>query len=216
MIPIVFDLDGTLMHSAPDLHAACVKMLADAGAPTPDLATVTSYIGNGVPKLVERAIANAGLPPEDHAQCVKVFMSYYDADPATLTKLYPNLLTLLKALKARGHKMAVCTNKPEAPARVILKLLGIEDFFEVIVGGDTMPTHKPDPAPLHECLRLMGVETCLYVGDSEVDAETADRAKMPMALFTEGYRKTPVDELPHDFAFDDFAALGPYIASFKP
>jgi phosphoglycolate phosphatase len=107
--------------------------------------------------------------------------------------------------------MAVCTNKPEAPAREILRLLDAEHYFEVLVGGDSLPVHKPDPAPLLECLKQLNVETCLYVGDSEVDAETADRAKMPMAIFTEGYRKTPVAELPHDFAFNDFAELGPYI-----
>jgi len=211
MTPIVFDLDGTLIHSAPDLHAACTKMLRDEGKPEQSLDTVTGYIGNGVPKLVERAMAAAGIDAGDHARMVKVFMKYYDADPATLTVLYPNLRALLDKLKAEGRKMAVCTNKPEAPAREILRLLDAEHYFEVLVGGDTMPTHKPDPAPLHECLRQMGVETCLYVGDSEVDAETADRAKMTMALFTAGYRKTPVEQLPHDFAFGDFAELGPYI-----
>ncbi len=211
MTPIVFDLDGTLIHSAPDLHAACCKMLRDEAKPEPSLQTVTGYIGNGVPKLVERAMAAAGIAPDQHARLVTAFMKYYDADPATLTVLYPNLRDLLDKLKSEGRKMAVCTNKPEAPAREILRLLDAEHYFEVLVGGDSLPVHKPDPAPLLECLKQLNVETCLYVGDSEVDAETADRAKMPMAIFTEGYRKTPVAELPHDFAFNDFAELGPYI-----
>ncbi|WP_456389108.1 phosphoglycolate phosphatase [Profundibacter sp.] len=213
MIPIVFDLDGTLVDSAPDLHAACVKMLADEGAPTPDLQTVIGYIGNGVPRLVELAMKEAGIAADQHARLVKSYMVHYDADPVTLTTIYPNLLELLENLKTKGHRLAVCTNKPESPARVILKMLGIEHFFDVVVGGDTLAVKKPNPEPLFECLKLMGVERCLYVGDSEVDAETADRANMPMALFTQGYRKTPVDELPHAFAFDDFAALGPYIES---
>ena len=213
MIPIVFDLDGTLVDSAPDLHAACVKMLADEGAPTPDIATVIGYVGNGVPRLVELAMQDVGIAADQHARLVKSYMAHYDADPVTLTTLYPNLLAMLEALQAKGHRMAVCTNKPEAPARVILKALGIEQFFEVVVGGDTLVVKKPNPEPLFECLKLLGVASCLYVGDSEVDAETADRAKMTMALFTKGYRKTPVDQLPHAFAFDDFAALGPYIES---
>jgi len=215
MIPIVFDLDGTLIHSAPDLHAACVKMLADEGAPTPGLETVIGYIGNGVPRLVELAMIDAGIAADQHTRLVKSYMVHYDADPVTLTTVYPNLLVLLENLHVKGHKLAVCTNKPEAPARVILNMLGIEHFFDVVVGGDTLAVKKPNPEPLFECLKLMDVPSCLYVGDSEVDAETADRAKMPMALFTKGYRKVPVSELPHDFAFGDFAALGPYIESFK-
>ena len=155
----------------------------------------------------------SGIAADQHARLVQAYMVHYDADPVTLTTLYPNLLTLLETLKTKGHRMAVCTNKPEAPARVILNMLGIEHFFDVVVGGDTLAVKKPNPEPLFECLKLMGVPSCLYVGDSEVDAETADRAALPMALFTKGYRKIPVSELPHDFAFDDFAALGPYIES---
>ena len=211
MTPIVFDLDGTLIDSAPDLHAACSKMLADEGAPAPSLETVISYVGNGVPRLVELAMTDYGIPADQHARLVKAYMRYYDADPATLTTIYPNLLPLLETLKEKGHKLAVCTNKPEAPAREILRLLEIEHFFDVVVGGDTLPQKKPDPAPLLHVLKLLDVESCLYVGDSEVDAETADRAGQTMALFTKGYRKVPVADLPHAFAFDDFAALGPYI-----
>ena len=210
---IVFDLDGTLIDSAPDLHAACVKMLSDEGVKTPSLETVISYIGNGVPRLVELAMADTGIAADQHARLVQAYMAHYDADPATLTTIYPNLLPLLDALKSAGHKLAVCTNKPEAPARVILKMLDIEQYFDVVVGGDTLSVKKPNPAPLQHCLKLLGTNTCLYVGDSEVDAETADRAALPMALFTKGYRKVPVADLPHAFAFDDFAALGPYIES---
>ncbi len=213
MIPIVFDLDGTLIDSAPDLHAACAKMLGDECYPDPGLEKVISWIGNGVPKLVELAMKDAGIDMAQHASLVHAFMVYYDEDPVTLTTVYPNLLELLKTLKAKGHKLAVCTNKPEAPARKILQMLDIEHFFDVLVGGDTLAVKKPNPEPLHECLRQMNVETCLYVGDSDVDAQTADRAKMTMALFTEGYRKSAVKDLPHDFAFDDFAKLGPYIES---
>jgi len=213
---IVFDLDGTLIDSAPDLHAACVKTLADEGVATPSLATVITYIGNGVPRLVELAMKDAGIAADQHARLVQAFMVHYDKDPATLTTVYPNLLPLLETLHANSHKLAVCTNKPEAPARVILNMLNIEHFFDVVVGGDTLAVKKPNPEPLLECLKLMGASNCLYVGDSEVDAETADRAALPMALFTKGYRKVPVADLPHDFAFDDFAALGPYIEKFKP
>lgn len=208
---IIFDLDGTLIDSAPDLHAACVKMLARENAPAPSLEQVISYIGNGVPKLVERAMNGANIPMDQHGRLVRSFMKFYNQDPATLTTLYPNLLPVLDGLISNGHRLAICTNKPEAPARLILDMLNIEFYFDVVVGGDTLEAKKPAPEPLLHVLKLLGVDSCLYVGDSEVDAETADRAGLPMALFTKGYRKVPVDKLPHDFAFDDFADLGPYI-----
>ena len=212
---IVFDLDGTLIDSAPDLHAACVKMLAKENAPAPSLETVISYIGNGVPKLVERAMKAAAIPMDQHGRLVRSFMKFYNQDPATLATLYPNLLDLLDHLIKNGYRLGVCTNKPQAPARVILDLLDIEFYFDVVVGGDTLEQKKPDPAPLLHVLKLMEADSCIYVGDSEVDAQTADSAKLPMALFTKGYRKVPVEKLPHDFAFDDFAALGPYIESYS-
>ncbi len=208
---VVFDLDGTLIDSAPDLHAACSKMLMHEGAPAPSLEKVVSYIGNGVPKLVERAMRDNGIAADQHARLVKSYMAYYDADPATLTTVYPGLVPLLEKLRKKEYRLAICTNKPEAPAREILRLLKLEHFFDVVVGGDTLPRKKPDPAPLRHALELLGVESCLYVGDSEVDAETARRANLPMALFTKGYRKVPVDELPHQFAFDHFGALESYI-----
>ncbi len=216
MKAIVFDLDGTLIHSAPDLHAACNRMLADAGKPPQSLETVTGYIGNGVAKLVERAMATAGIPASEHARMVEIFMRHYDADPATLTRPYPGLIPLLERLKARGHALAICTNKPEAPAREILRLLEMEDYFSALVGGDTLEVRKPDPAPLHHCLELLGAPEAIYVGDSETDAETARRAALPFALFTGGYRKKPLSELPHDFAFADFADLGPWIEGRSP
>lgn len=215
MLPIVFDLDGTLIDSAPDLHAACVKMLAQENTPAPSLQTVIRYIGNGVPKLVERAMQDAGIAMSEHSRLIRAFMKFYNQDPATLTTLYPNLLPLLDALIAKGHRLAICTNKPEAPARLILDMLDIEFYFDVVVGGDTLEQKKPDPAPLLHTLQLLGTDRCLYVGDSEVDAETADRANQPMALFTAGYRKVPITRLPHDFSFDDFADLGPYIATLS-
>lgn len=215
MIPIVFDLDGTLIDSAPDLHDACVKMLTQENAPTPSLQTVITYIGNGVPKLVERAMKDAEIPMSEHGRLIRSFMKFYNQNPATLTTLYPNLLPLLDTLIAKGHRLAICTNKPEAPARLILDMLDIEFYFDVVVGGDTLDQKKPDPAPLLHALKLLETDRCLYVGDSEVDAETADRAKQPMALFTQGYRKVAITKLPHDFSFDDFADLGPYIETLS-
>lgn len=209
---IVFDLDGTLIHSAPDIHAAANRMLAGEGAAPLDMATLTSFIGNGIPKLVERAMRAREIPPTEHARLTQVMLDHYAENPATLTRLYPGIATLLPALKQANHKLGICTNKPEAPTRQILDLLGIADLFDVIIGGDSLGVKKPDPAPLQATFMGLGQDTPLYVGDSEVDAETAQRAEIPFALFTQGYRKVAVDDLTHAYRFDSFHDLAAIVA----
>ncbi len=201
---VIFDLDGTLIDSAPDLHAAANKMLESMGLKALGKAQIISFIGNGVPKLVERCLAVYGRKSDP--QAVATYLGFYDADPFTLTRPYPGVENCLKALKSAGCKLAVCTNKPEAPARVILDGLGMTPYFDFIAGGDTYPAMKPDPAPLFGCAEALGGES-LYVGDSETDEKTATNANMPFALFEGGYRKTPVSEMRHDLAFTDFADL---------
>ena len=114
------------------------------------------------------------------------------------------------ALKAAGCKLALCTNKPEAPARVILDGLDLTKYFDFIAGGDTYETMKPDPAPLQGCAQALGGD-CIYVGDSETDEKTAINAAMPFALFEGGYRKTPVSEMQHSLLFTDFTTLTAYV-----
>ncbi|MFN7225458.1 MAG: phosphoglycolate phosphatase [Paracoccaceae bacterium] len=204
---IVFDLDGTLIDSAPDIHAAVARMLADEGQAALDLATITSFIGNGLPKLVERVIARVGMETSDHQRLTKVTLDHYNAASSDLTRPYPGVVAALSALQQAGHAMAVCTNKPVAPARAILLDLGLEPFFTSVVGGDSLPVTKPDPAPLHACIAALGGGWTVYVGDSEVDAATAAAAAVPFVLFTEGYRKSPVAEMTHQASFSDFQTL---------
>ncbi|MFA5537662.1 MAG: phosphoglycolate phosphatase [Gemmobacter sp.] len=206
MTMVLFDLDGTLVDSAPDLRAAANRMLADEGAAPIDLATTISFVGNGVPVLVERIIAARGLA-RPHGELVANFLRHYEADAATLTRPYPGVPQMLETLRDAGHRLGICTNKPEAPARDILRLLGLDGYFPVVVGGDSLPRKKPDPAPLFHAARLMGGGPVAYVGDSEIDAEAAGAAAFPFALFTGGYRKSPVAALAHDAAFADFADL---------
>ena len=204
---LIFDLDGTLIDSAPDIHAAANRMLAGEGVEPLDLPTITSFIGNGLPKLVERVMAARGMDPVRHKMLTQITLDHYNADATTLTRPYPGVPQALQALEAAGHRLALCTNKPEAPARAVLADLGLAGHFPVIVGGDTLAVNKPDPAPALACVEAMGGGAAAYVGDSEVDAETAQRAGLPFYLFTEGYRKSPVAALPHKAAFADFADL---------
>ncbi len=213
---VVFDLDGTLIDSAPDIHAAVNRTLAEIGAEALSLATVTSFIGNGIPTLIERVMQARDLPAADHPELLARFSGHYDADPATLTRPYDGVMDVLAGWSAAGVPMAICTNKPDAPARSILNLMGMAAHFPVVIGGDTLPVRKPDPAPLHHAVRMLGAARVLYVGDSETDAETARRAGLPFALFTEGYRKSPVADLPHDMAFTDFSDLPAILDRLMP
>lgn len=204
---IVFDLDGTLIDSAPDIHAAVNAMLAGEGIAPLSIATVISFIGHGLPELVRQVIDHCGLPQSDHPRLLDVMRGIYNADPVALTRPYAHVLGTLELLQANGYPLALCTNKPEQPARDILQKLDLLRFFPVVIGGDSLPTRKPDPLMLQAAITSSGATAAIYVGDSEVDAATAYAAQVPFALYTQGYCHQPFDSLPHRFRFDDFAAL---------
>jgi phosphoglycolate phosphatase len=217
MAAIIFDLDGTLVDSVPDIHAAVNRMLADHGDAPMDIAQVRSFIGNGVPALIGKVMAARGENPDDtalHADREACFMRHYMAAPADLGGPFPGVGAALDVLAAAGHRLGVCTNKPVEPARAILRDLGLADRLPVIIGGDSLPVRKPDPAPLLATAEALGAKPVLYVGDSEVDAETAQRAGVPFLLFSGGYRKTPVAELANDGVFDAFGELPGLVARF--
>ncbi|MEO6300955.1 MAG: phosphoglycolate phosphatase [Paracoccaceae bacterium] len=214
MTAIIFDLDGTLIDSAPDIHAAVARTLVDMGCEPLGLAQIRSFIGNGVPVLIDRVMAarNEAANPPRRAELISRFMRHYEAASSVLTIVYPGVEAALTELQAAGHAMGVCTNKPAAAARDILHALGLDRFFQAIIGGDSLPERKPHPAPLLAVVDLLGSKTALYVGDSEVDAQTAAAAGIPLLLFTEGYRVAPVASLPHRAAFANFAELPAIVA----
>lgn len=214
---VVFDLDGTLVDSVADIHAATALFLGERGHRPLDLATITGFVGNGVPVLLERVLRAVGETHDAAAveAALPRFMAIYGAAPSALSCLFPGVAEALAALTAAGFVLGVCTNKPVAPARQVLGDFGIEACFAAVVGGDSLAARKPDPAPLRHTAALLGVPMAAvaYVGDSEVDAATAAAAGVPFLLFTEGYRKTPVAELPHQARFDRFAELPNLLAA---
>jgi phosphoglycolate phosphatase len=206
MARIVFDLDGTLIDSAPDIRALANAILAREGAAPLTLEETRSFIGNGAAVFVTRMRAARGIPDGQQLRLLSDFLSGYDA-AVDLTVPYPAVPAALAALRAEGHRLGVCTNKPVRPCRAVLQHLGLLACFDATVGGDSTPHAKPDPTPLRAAFEALGSGHCLYVGDSEIDAETAARAGIPFLLFTEGYRKSAVSEMNHVARFDRFERL---------
>jgi phosphoglycolate phosphatase len=213
MNAVVFDLDGTLIDSAPDLHIAANRMLEDLRRPPLALETVASFVGNGVPTLVARCLAATGGPAKDFDYAVSRFREHYARAPAHLTRPYVGVEMMLQRLTKFGFALGICTNKPYEFAVTILEQLGMMRFIGAVVGGDTSPKLKPDPAPLLLCLDRLGAAptSTLYVGDSEIDAETAFRAQVPFALYSGGYLRGPVDAFGPLYKFDHFEDLSDYM-----
>lgn len=205
MTPIVFDLDGTLIDSAPDFHAGANGILADEGHAPLTFDEARSFIGNGAAVFVAKMRAARGIPDSEQPRLHAEFVRRYD-DFVSLTHPYPGVIEALQRLKARGHPLGICTNKPYRPTLSVLRHLKMETLFQTIYGGDSLPVHKPDPAPLHAAFAALG-GTGLFVGDSEVDAETAQRAGVPLFLFSGGYRKSAAETMGAAVVFDDFHAL---------
>lgn len=213
MARIVFDLDGTLIDSAPDIAAAANATLAEVGADPLSVAEARGFIGAGAPKFVERMARARNLP--DPEAVLPRFLHHY-ARAVDQGVIYPGVEAALTRLAAQGHRLGLCTNKPTGPTQAVLSHFGWSKRFEVVVCGDTLPQRKPDPAPLHAAFDALGTGAMVYVGDSEVDAETGLRAGVPFLLYTRGYRKAAVTDLTHHAAFDDWGQVPNLVAGLLP
>jgi phosphoglycolate phosphatase len=199
---IVFDLDGTLVDSAPSLCAAGAALLAELGRPPVDVETYKAFVGRGVLVPVERLLTyTGGIPGGDAVPHFERFKQLYD--PLSKTRPYPGAVDAVAAMAARGWRIGLCTQKAEAPARQILAALHF-DAIEAVAAGDSIPgALKPDPR-LFALATPPGAGPILYVGDSETDAETAEAGGAPFLLHLNGYRKGPI---PAAASFADFADL---------
>lgn len=202
---IVFDLDGTLIDSAKDIQSIANAVLAEAGAPPVTLEQTRSFIGEGIHVFVAKMRAARGIPDTEQDWMLSGVVSRYD-DAVSQTETYPHVVDVLNDLST-SYCLGICTNKLYRPCVAVLKHLQIDHFFSSVWGGDNPLGRKPDPAPLLAAFAELGDGPAAYVGDSEIDAETAERAGIPFFLYTEGYRKTPVGQVPHTAAFDDFRDL---------
>jgi phosphoglycolate phosphatase len=208
---IVFDLDGTLIHSAPDIAAALNIVLAEHGlAPFP-LDEALGFVGEGAKVLVEKAFAARGrvLSDAETAELTARYLTTYAQHGSPNTTLFPAVRETLVALGELGVPLAVCTNKAEQISRDVLAQFDLDTIFEAVVGGDSGFGRKPDAGPLVECSRCMGVaaEDVLMVGDTKFDVGAARNAGARSAVVTYGYSRSPVAGLGADLVLDDFARL---------
>jgi phosphoglycolate phosphatase len=177
---LIFDLDGTLVDSAADLHASLNRALAAEGLRAPDLEAMTAMIGDGVQTLLVRALAAVDVAPEAALveRLLPRFMQAYRAQCAQLTRPYPGVLETLGALRAAGWRLGVCTNKPIELSLAVLQACGLKSHFGTVIGGDSTPARKPDPLPLRAALRALdcGPQEAVMIGDDHPDVAVAQAA----------------------------------------
>lgn len=212
---ILFDLDGTLIDSAPDLAAAVNATMEELGRASYDEATIRTWVGNGATTLIGRALSadrriDPALDERLWREALSVFMDHYRCRICDKTVLYPDVEEVLRHLKDRGYEMGVVTNKPSEFVAPILEKLGIDAFFKTVLGGDDLPVKKPDPLPLIVAMERLGVkpDTTVMVGDSENDIIAAKRAGVFAVGVTWGYNYgEEIAASGPDAVIDDFKAL---------
>ncbi|HLG81627.1 MAG TPA: phosphoglycolate phosphatase [Bradyrhizobium sp.] len=199
---IVFDLDGTLVDTAPDLITALNHVLAREGLPPVPLASARNMIGAGARKLIERGLEAEGraVTVDELNRMTADFIEFYAAHIADASRPFEGLEAALDDLASRGHRLAVCTNKLEWLSRRLLDALGLTGRFAAICGADTFGVSKPDPAILRQTVAKAGgaLASSIMVGDSGNDIGVARRAGMPVIAVSFGYTDVPVAELKPD------------------
>lgn len=208
---IVFDLDGTLVETAADLHAVLAEILAERGLAAPPLDAVRGMIGDGARVLIERAFMALGYPadPPLVAELHERFLVRYAEVPCRASHAYAGAHDVLEDLAARGLRLGLCTNKPQAATEGLLRALDLHRFFNAIVGGDQVERRKPDPAHLQAVLDHLGADpaSAVMVGDSRNDVLAARALGLPCILVSWGYTLVPVRELRPEAMIDRFADL---------
>jgi phosphoglycolate phosphatase len=208
---IIFDLDGTLVDTAPDLTAALNAVMRSLGRRQVPLNDVRHMVGRGARHLIERAMEATGAPAKqsDLDDLVRRFIVHYDANIAETSRPFERAETVTRQLRDRGHKLGICTNKPEALSLKLIGELRLRELFPVILGADSRPYKKPDPRHLFDTIQALGgtPASAVLIGDSETDVKTARAANVPVIVVSFGYTEIPPHDLGADAVIDHFDAL---------
>jgi phosphoglycolate phosphatase len=216
MTAVIFDLDGTLADTSADLLAAANHCFRDMG-----LGDVLGQHDAGVALRGGRMMLRTGLSRVDQLderiidRYYPILLEFYSGAISVHTRMYPRAMEAIDTLKSRGHAVGICTNKPERLADQLMRDLGVRNAFGSLVGADTLAVRKPDPEPLFEATRRLGVDpaACLLVGDSDTDRNTARAAGVPSVLVTFGPSGDDMAALEPEALLDDYAALPSVVAA---
>ncbi len=217
---VMIDLDGTLIDTAPDIAASANAMLGELGMPTHDLALVATWIGNGVSRLVKRTLIGGfdGEPdPALYEKGCPIFLEAYAEYVSNESRPYPGVVEGLEALKQAGFSLACITNKAEAFTLPLLKDLGLDKYFELVISGDSLTERKPHPLPLHHACEFFGItpKQGVLIGDSVNDLQAARAAGMPVILVPYGYNQgQDVNELDPDAVVDSLTDLSKHLSLY--
>lgn len=213
---IAFDLDGTLVETAHDLVGALNVILIEQGMAPAPMTAVRQLVGHGLRGMLLRAFAMADrtISEDQIARLRPRIVDVYRGRIARESRPFPGCLEALAVLRARGARLAVCTNKPEGLARLLLDELDMTRCFDALVGGDTLPVQKPDPAPLREGVIRAGGDPAraILVGDASPDVGAAKAAGVPCVICDFGYNDLPPAELGGDVVISHFNALADAVA----
>ncbi|WP_339673317.1 phosphoglycolate phosphatase [Dasania marina] len=211
---LLFDLDGTLLDSVPDLAVAVDTMLAAAALPLAGEQRVRTWVGNGAKVLVQKALAYAHdtdvLDKSELLHYQQQFLRFYRECSGQHSALYPDVLAALQHWQRQGLAMAVVTNKPAEFIPHLLQQFQLQEFFSSCVGGDSLAQRKPHPAPLRHACQALGLAAsrCVMIGDSSVDVAAARAAGMPVACVSYGYNQgQPISAANPDIVVDSLLAL---------
>ena len=213
---IVIDLDGTLLHTAPELAESANRMLRDMGRAPVSQELLMSYIGNGIHWLVKRALTGDMYAEPDAAlfdDALPIFEKHY-TELACVSQPFANVVAGLDAMKAAGFRLGCITNKVMRYTDPILKASGLAPYFEIVLAGDTLPEKKPHPMPLLHSAQFFGcaIENLLLVGDSLSDAQAARAAGCPIICVPYGYNHgEPVETLDIDAVIPDLMGVLPLV-----
>lgn len=213
---VVFDLDGTLVDTGPDLTAALNHALGKLGRPPLPEADVRDMVGSGALKLIERGLAKTGGEARELTLSIMpVFLEYYAANILVDTKPYPGVVAAMDALLAAGSRLAICTNKTEALARRLITALGWDERFVAILGGDSLPVRKPDPGHLLETIRIATGDPAdsAFVGDSHFDVNAGIAAGVPTIAVRFGFATEAVEDLGAAAIIDHYDELLPTLTT---
>lgn len=213
----VFDLDGTLADTAPDLIGAANALLAERDLPPLDPRSARNFAGRGGKALISLGFEKAGAPlsPAAVDALFPRYLALYEARLTDESRLFPGVEAALDALAAEGWRLGVCTNKPERLALAFLERTGLLSRFAAVLGADTLPVRKPDPRHLLETVERIGAapERSALIGDSRTDRDAARNAEVKIVLVAFGYALEPIESLRPDARIDHFDRLTPTLAA---